>query len=80
MAETAFEGFLENGLNRFKDSNDSGRVIVNRETKGGVVLESKLGKGVVLSKLSKPESILDEMNTQVVNTLKGNSATIFIGQ
>jgi hypothetical protein len=59
---------------------DSGRVIVNRETKGGVVLESKLGKGVVLSKLSKPESILDEMNTQVFTTLKGNSATIFIGQ
>jgi hypothetical protein len=45
MAETAFEGFLENGLNRFKDSNDSGRVIVNRETKDGVVLESKSGKG-----------------------------------
>ena len=59
---------------------DSGRVIVNRGTKGGVVLESKPGKGIVRGKLSKRESILDEMNTQIVTTLKGNSATIFIGQ
>jgi hypothetical protein len=59
---------------------DSGRVIVNRGTKGGMVLESKPGKEIVRGKLSKRESILDEMNTQVVNTLKGNSATIFIGQ
>jgi hypothetical protein len=28
-------------------SGDSGRVTVNRETKGGVVLESKSRKGVV---------------------------------
>ena len=49
---------------------DSGRVIVNRETKGGVVLESKSGKEVVRGKLSKPEFILDEMNTQVVTTMK----------
>jgi hypothetical protein len=59
---------------------DSSRVIVNRGTKGGVVLESRPGKGVVRGKLSKQKSILDEMNTQVVATLKGNSATIFIGQ
>ena len=59
---------------------DLDRVIVNRGTKGGVVLESKPGRRVVRAKFSKRESILDEMNTQVVNTLKGNSATIFIGQ
>jgi hypothetical protein len=45
-------------------------VIVNRETKGGEVLESKSGKEVVRGKLSKPEFILDEMNTQVVTTMK----------
>ena len=59
---------------------DSGRVIVNRGTKGGVVLESKPGKGVVRGKLSKRESILDEMNTPDVTNLEGNSATIYIGQ
>ena len=42
---------------------DSGRVIVNRGTKDGVVLESKPGKEVVRRKLSKRKSILDEMNT-----------------
>ena len=55
-------------------------MIVNRGTKGSVILERKPGKGFVRGKLSKRKSILDEMNTQVVNTLKGNSATIFIGQ
>jgi hypothetical protein len=55
---------------------DSRRVIVNRGTKGGVVLENKPEKEIVRGKLSKRESILDEMNTQVVITLKGNSATI----
>jgi hypothetical protein len=59
---------------------DTGRVIVNRGTKGGVVLESKPGRRVVRAKFSKRESILDEMNTQVVTTLKGNSATIYICQ
>ena len=59
---------------------DSGRVIVNRGTKDGVVLESKPGKEVVRRKLSKRKSILDEMNTQIVTTLKGNTGTIFIGQ
>ena len=55
-------------------------MIVNRGTKGGVVLESKPGEGVVHGKLSKRESILDEMNTQVVITLEGNFETIYIGQ
>ena len=58
---------------------DSGRVIVNRGTKGGVVLESKPGRRVVRAKFSKRESSLDEMNTLVVTTLKGNSAIIYIG-
>jgi hypothetical protein len=38
---------------------DSGRVIVNRGTKGGMVLESKPGKEIVRGKLSKQEFILD---------------------
>ena len=59
---------------------DTGWVIVNRGTNDGVVLESKRGKGVVRGKLSKRESILDEMNTQVVTSLEGNSAIIYIGQ
>lgn len=59
---------------------DLGRVIINRGKKGGVILESKPGKGAVRGKLSERESILDEMNTQVVTTLEGNSATIYIGQ
>ena len=59
---------------------DSGRVIVNRGTKGGMVLESKSRKEIVRRKLSKRESILDEMNTQIVTTLHGNSATIYIDQ
>lgn len=59
---------------------DSGRVIINQGTKGGVIVESKPGKGVVRGKLSERESILDEMNTQVVTTLEGNPATIYIGQ
>jgi hypothetical protein len=59
---------------------DTGWVIVNRETNGGVVLESKPGKGVVRGKLYKRESILDDVNTQVVTNLEGNSATIYIGQ
>jgi type II secretory pathway component GspD/PulD (secretin) len=58
----------------------TGRVIVNRGTNGGEVLESKPEKGVVRGKLSKREPILDEMNTQVVTNLEGNSATIYIGQ
>ena len=58
----------------------SGRVILNRGTKGGVIVESKPGKGSVRGKLSERESILDEMNTQVVTTLDGNPATIYIGQ
>ena len=59
---------------------DTGRVIVNRGTNDGVVLESKRGKGVVRGKLSKREFILDKMNFQVVTNLEGNSATIYIGQ
>ena len=58
---------------------DSGRVIVNRGTKDGVVLESKPGRRVVRAKFSKRESSLDEMNTLVVTTLKRNSAIIYIG-
>jgi hypothetical protein len=57
-----------------------GRVIFNRGTKGGVVLESKPGRGAVRAKFSKRESSLDEMNTLAVTTLKGNSAIIYIGQ
>ena len=59
---------------------ESGRVIINRGTKGAVIVESKSGKGAVRGKLSERESILNEMNTQVVTTLEGNSATIYIGQ
>jgi len=59
---------------------DSGRVIINQGTKGGVIVENKPGKGAVRGKLSERESILDEMNTQVVTTLEGNPATIYIGQ
>ena len=59
---------------------DSCREIVNRGRKDSVVLESKPGKEVVRRKLSKRKSIQDEMNTQIVTTLKGNTATIFIGQ
>jgi hypothetical protein len=59
---------------------ESGRVIINRGTKGSVIVESKSGKGAVRGKLSERESILNEMNTQVVTTLEGNSATIYIGQ
>ena len=59
---------------------DTGRVIVNRGTNDGVVLESKRGKGIVRGKLSKHESILNEMNTPVVTNLEGNSATIYICQ
>jgi hypothetical protein len=59
---------------------DTGWVIVNRGTNDGYVLESKLGKGVVRCKLSKLESILVEMNIQLVINLSGNSATIYIGR
>ncbi len=59
---------------------DSGRVIINRDTKGGVIVENKPGRGGVRGKLSERESILDEMNTQVVTTMEGNPATIYIGQ
>ena len=41
----------------------SGRVILNRGTKDGLVLESKPGKGVVRGKLYKRESFLDKMIT-----------------
>lgn len=59
---------------------DSGRVVINQGTKGGAILESKPGKESVRGKLSERESIRDEMNTQVVTTLEGNPATIYIGQ
>ena len=59
---------------------DTGRVIFSRRTNGSVILESKPGKGVVRGKLNKRESILDDVNTQVVTNLEGNSATIYIGQ
>jgi hypothetical protein len=45
-----------------------------------VVLESKRVKGVVRDKLSKHDSILDDMNTPVVTNLEGNSAKIYIDQ
>ena len=56
---------------------ESGRVIIK---KGGVIVENKPGKGAVRGKLSDRESFLDEMNTQVVTTLEGSPATIYIGQ
>jgi type II secretory pathway component GspD/PulD (secretin) len=59
---------------------DSGRVIITPGKKGGVILENKSGKGSVRGRFSDRESSLDEMNTQVVTTLEGNPATIYIGQ
>ena len=59
---------------------DSGRIIINPEAKGGVILENKSGKAAVRGRISDRESFLDEMNTQVVTTLEGNPATIYIGQ
>jgi hypothetical protein len=59
---------------------DSGRVIISPGKKGGVIVENKPGKGAVRGRLSDRESFLDEMNTQVVTTLEGNPATIYIGQ
>ncbi|MBC8287377.1 MAG: hypothetical protein H8E42_07870 [Nitrospinae bacterium] len=59
---------------------DSRRVIINPRVKSGVILEDKPGKGTVRGRISASESFLDEMNTQVVTTLEGNAATIYIGQ
>ncbi len=59
---------------------DSSRVIITPGKKGGVVVENKSGKGSVRARLSERESFLDEMNTQVVTTLEGKPATIYIGQ
>lgn len=59
---------------------DSGRVIINPREKDGVIVEDKPGKGAVRGRVSDSESFLDEMNTQVVTTLAGNAATIYIGQ
>ena len=55
----------------------TGRVIIKN---GGVIVESKPGKGAVRWKLSESESLLDEMNTHVVTTLEGSPATIYVGQ
>jgi type II secretory pathway component GspD/PulD (secretin) len=57
---------------------DSGRVIINPREKGRVIVEGK--SGTVQGKFSKRKFLLDEMNTQVVTTLEGNPATIYIGQ
>ena len=59
---------------------DSRRIIINPEAKGGVIVENKSGKAVVRGRVSDLESFLEEMNTQVVTTLEGNPATIYIGQ
>ncbi len=59
---------------------DSGRIIINPEIKGGVIIENRSAKGAVRGRISDRESFLDEMNTQVVTTLEGNAATIYIGQ
>ena len=59
---------------------DSGRVIINPENNGEVIVDNKPGKGAVRGKFSERNSFLDEMNTQVVTTLEGNPATIYIGQ
>lgn len=59
---------------------DSSRVIISPGKKSKVVVENKPGKGSVRARLSERESFLDEMNTQVVTTLEGKPATIYIGQ
>ena len=59
---------------------DSGRVIINSDNRGGVKVDSKSVKGNVRGRLSDRKSFLDEMNTQVVTTLEGSPATIYIGQ
>lgn len=59
---------------------ESGRIIINPAEQGGVVIEGQSGKGAVRGRISDKESILNEMNTQVVTTLEGNAATIYIGQ
>lgn len=59
---------------------NSGRVIISPGEKGGVVVEGKAGIGAVRGRISDRESFLYEMNTQVVTTLEGNPATIYIGQ
>jgi type II secretory pathway component GspD/PulD (secretin) len=59
---------------------DSGRVIISTGEREGVVVEGKSGRGTVRGRISDRESHSDEMNTQVVTTLEGNPATIYIGQ
>lgn len=59
---------------------DSGRVIINPGGNGGVIVDGKSGKGTVRGRISDRESISDEMNTQVVTTLEGSPATIYVGQ
>ena len=70
----------ERGVSGEVPVGDSRRIIINPEAKGGVILENKSGKAAVRGRISDRESFLDEMNTQVVTTLEGNPATIYIGQ
>ncbi len=72
---------LEAGIDAQIPIGDSGRVVINPGKKeGGIIVEGKSGGGTVRGRISERESFSDEMNTQLVTTLEGSPATIFIGQ
>jgi type II secretory pathway component GspD/PulD (secretin) len=57
----------------------TGRVIINsgRDNSKGVVVVGEKGRGEIREKLLQSKSSLKEMNTQIITTLEGNSATIY---
>ena len=82
MAEESTANELEKELDAKVPIGESGRVIINPGDKGseGLIIEGKTGKGSIRGRFLQRKSVLDEMNTQVVTTLEGNAATIYISQ
>ncbi len=59
---------------------EAGQIIIDSGNLGsdGVILEGD--SGVVRGRLQHRKSTLDEMNTQIVTTLEGNAATLYLTQ
>jgi hypothetical protein len=59
---------------------EAGGVIINSgDTKSsGVVVERRIERGSVRGKILQRKTSLDEINSQVITTLEGSAATLYI--